>query len=111
MAVLDDHGRHQPREGEQTVFREIPLVLEGIVSLNERRLVHHLVDSNGADAVLAVDLRLDGTIAAELLADGGLWRDFNDFCDCGGRLAGTASEKRAFALLRGNAEWEAMAYG
>lgn len=49
---------------------------------------------------MAADLRLDGTIAAELLADGGLWRDFNDICDCGGRLAGTESEKRAFALLR-----------
>ncbi len=44
--------------------------------------------------------RLDGAIAAELLADAGLWRDFNDICDCGGRLAGTESEKRAFALLR-----------
>ena len=37
---------------------------------------------------------------AELLADAGLWRDFNDICDCGGRLAGSESEKRAFALLR-----------
>ena len=45
-------------------------------------------------------LRLDPTIAAELLADRGLWRDFNDICDCGGRLAGTDSERRAFALLR-----------
>ena len=44
--------------------------------------------------------RLDGAIAAELLADAGLWRDFNDICDCGGRLSGTESEKRAFALLR-----------
>ena len=35
-----------------------------------------------------------------MLADPGLWRDFNDICDCGGRLAGTESEKRAFALLR-----------
>ena len=43
---------------------------------------------------------LDGKIAAALLADTGLWRDFNDICDCGGRLAGTESEKRAFALLR-----------
>ena len=38
--------------------------------------------------------------AAELAADPELWRDFNDICDCGGRLAGTESEKRAFALLR-----------
>lgn len=44
--------------------------------------------------------RLDGAIAAELLADAELWRDFNDICDCGGRLSGTESEKRAFALLR-----------
>ncbi len=44
--------------------------------------------------------RLDARIAADLLADPGLWRDFNDICDCGGRLAGTQSEKRAFALLR-----------
>ena len=49
---------------------------------------------------MAADLGLDATIAAELLADPGLWRDFNDICDCGGRLAGTDSEKRAFALLR-----------
>ena len=48
----------------------------------------------------ATKLRLDGKTAAELLADPGLWRDFNDICDCGGRLAGTESEKRAFALLR-----------
>jgi len=45
-------------------------------------------------------LRLDPAIAADLLADPGLWRDFNDICDCGGRLAGTESEKRAFVLLR-----------
>ena len=42
--------------------------------------------------------RLD--LAAELAADAGLWRDFIAICDCGGRLAGTESEKRAFALLR-----------
>lgn len=30
-----------------------------------------------------------------LRADRELWRDFNDLCDCGGRLAGTASEARA----------------
>jgi aminopeptidase YwaD len=45
-------------------------------------------------------LLLDAKIAAALLADTGLWRDFNDICDCGGRLAGTESERRAFALLR-----------
>src|SRR5580704_8207493 len=46
------------------------------------------------------DLRLDAAIAAKLAADPDLWRDFNDICDTGGRLAGTESEKRAFALLR-----------
>jgi hypothetical protein len=46
------------------------------------------------------DLRLDATVAAKLAADPELWRDFNDICDTGGRLAGTESEKRAFALLR-----------
>ncbi|MFZ5784628.1 MAG: M28 family peptidase [Pseudomonadota bacterium] len=46
------------------------------------------------------DLRLESGVAAGLLADPGLWRDFNDICDCGGRLAGTDSERRAFALLR-----------
>ncbi len=51
-------------------------------------------------AAEATKLRLDARIAAELVADPGLWRDFNDICDCGGRLAGTESEKRAFALLR-----------
>jgi hypothetical protein len=46
------------------------------------------------------DYRLDAAIAAHLAADPGLWRDFNDICDTGGRLAGTESEKKAFALLR-----------
>ena len=45
-------------------------------------------------------LALDKTIADRIAADRGLWRDFNDICDCGGRLAGTDSEKKAFALLR-----------
>jgi len=44
--------------------------------------------------------RLPPALAARLAADPALWRDFNDICDCGGRLAGTASEKKAFALLR-----------
>jgi aminopeptidase YwaD len=47
-----------------------------------------------------MDMKLDEAIAGRIAADHGLWRDFNDICDCGGRLAGTASEKRAFALLR-----------
>jgi hypothetical protein len=46
------------------------------------------------------DFRLDGAVAAKLGADPDLWRDFNDICDTGGRLAGTESEKKAFALLR-----------
>jgi hypothetical protein len=45
-------------------------------------------------------LTLDKAIADRIAADTGLWRDFNDICDCGGRLAGTPSEKKAFALLR-----------
>lgn len=45
-------------------------------------------------------MRLDPKLAARIAGDAGLWRDFNDICDCGGRLAGTASEKQAFALLR-----------
>ncbi len=45
-------------------------------------------------------LQLAPALAARLAADAGLWRDFNDICDCGGRLAGTASEQKAFALLR-----------
>src|SRR5260370_42489916 len=45
-------------------------------------------------------LKLDKTIADRIAADDGLWRDFNDIGDRGGRLAGTESEKKAFALLR-----------
>src|SRR2546421_8899385 len=45
-------------------------------------------------------LALDKTLADRITADRGLWQDFNDICDCGGRLAGTESEKKAFALLR-----------
>src|SRR3954466_2371656 len=44
--------------------------------------------------------KLDPRLAGLIAADDGLWRDFNDICDCGGRLAGTQSEKKAFALLR-----------
>jgi aminopeptidase YwaD len=47
-----------------------------------------------------MNLKLDKTIADRIAGDDGLWRDFNDICDCGGRLAGTDSEKKAFALLR-----------
>jgi hypothetical protein len=45
-------------------------------------------------------LKLDPHLAGLIAADVGLWRDFNDICDCGGRLAGTPSERNAFALLR-----------
>ena len=45
-------------------------------------------------------MRLDADLAGRLAVDEQLWRDFNDICDCGGRLSGTESEKRAFALLR-----------
>ncbi len=45
-------------------------------------------------------MRLDADLMGHLAADEALWRDFNDICDCGGRLSGTESEKRAFALLR-----------
>jgi len=44
--------------------------------------------------------KLDPRLAGLIAADDGLWRDFNDICDCGGRLAGTQSERKAFALLR-----------
>jgi hypothetical protein len=46
------------------------------------------------------DYRLAAPVAAKLASDPDLWRDFNDICDTGGRLAGTESEKKAFALLR-----------
>ena len=45
-------------------------------------------------------MRLDTDLMGRLAADEALWRDFNDICDCGGRLSGTESEKKAFALLR-----------
>jgi aminopeptidase YwaD len=36
--------------------------------------------------------------------DGELWRDFLAICDCGGRLAGTESERRALALIEERAK-------
>lgn len=45
-------------------------------------------------------MRLDPDIAARLASDESLWADFTALCDCGGRLAGTEGERRAFALLR-----------
>lgn len=38
--------------------------------------------------------------ATSLSADPQLWKDFLALCDCGGRLCGTESERRAFALIR-----------
>jgi len=38
-------------------------------------------------------------LLAEVSADRELWPDFLATCDCGGRLAGTESELRAFALI------------
>ena len=43
-------------------------------------------------------------LAAEVAADRELWPDFLAICDCGGRLAGTESEQRAFALVERRAE-------
>jgi aminopeptidase YwaD len=43
-------------------------------------------------------------IGAQVIADRELWADFNAICDCGGRLAGTESEGRAFAFLEARAE-------
>jgi Iap family predicted aminopeptidase len=33
-------------------------------------------------------------------SDGGVWRDFNALCDCGGRRAGSAGERRALAFAQ-----------
>jgi aminopeptidase YwaD len=47
----------------------------------------------------------DGSdLAARVAADGQVWSDFLAICDCGGRLAGTESEARAFALVERRAE-------
>ena len=43
-------------------------------------------------------------LAAQIAADNQLWPDFLAICDCGGRLAGTDSEARAFALVESRAE-------
>jgi aminopeptidase YwaD len=42
--------------------------------------------------------------AAQINADRELWADFNAICDCGGRLAGTDSERKALAFLEKRAE-------
>src|SRR3989304_597697 len=43
-------------------------------------------------------------LLAKVSADRELWPDFLAICDCGGRLAGTESEQRAFALIERRAE-------
>ena len=43
-------------------------------------------------------------LPATVSADRELWPDFLAICDCGGRLAGTESEQRAFALVESRAE-------
>ena len=48
---------------------------------------------------------LDGSIwLLAIAADEELWPDFLAICDCGGRLAGTESEVRAFAFVEQRAE-------
>ena len=42
--------------------------------------------------------------ASRIAADRQLWPDFLAICDCGGRLAGTESERRAFALVESRAQ-------
>jgi hypothetical protein len=43
-------------------------------------------------------------VGAQIIADAELWADFNAICDCGGRFAGTDSERRALAFLQGRVE-------
>jgi aminopeptidase YwaD len=43
-------------------------------------------------------------LATQIAADHQIWLDFLAICDCGGRLAGTDSETRAFALVESRAE-------
>jgi aminopeptidase YwaD len=49
-------------------------------------------------------MTFDPDILGRLAADRALWSDFAALCDCGGRLAGTASERRALALLKERGE-------
>jgi hypothetical protein len=39
-------------------------------------------------------------LAGVIASDHQLWRDFEAICECGGRLAGTTSELRAFAHVK-----------
>src|SRR5207253_690414 len=43
-------------------------------------------------------------LATRIAADRQLWPDFLAICDCGGRLSGTLSEERAFALVESRAQ-------
>jgi hypothetical protein len=45
-------------------------------------------------------MKLSPTIAARIAGDDRLWQDFTAMCDCGGRFAGTESERRALAYVR-----------
>ena len=49
-------------------------------------------------------MRVGADVSAAIAADGHLWSDFLAICDCGGRLAGTDSERDAFALVEARAE-------
>jgi Zn-dependent M28 family amino/carboxypeptidase len=48
-------------------------------------------------------MKLDKKAVDRLDADEALWNDFNAICDCGGRLSGTESERRALALVKARA--------
>src|SRR5262245_31815367 len=47
---------------------------------------------------------MDARSSLSASADRELWADFLAICDCGGRLAGTESEARAFALIEQRAQ-------
>jgi len=44
-------------------------------------------------------MRIDPETAARIANDNALWSDFEAICNCGGRLAGTQSERQAFELV------------
>src|SRR3954470_4535126 len=48
-------------------------------------------------------MKLERTMVDRLDADDALWSDFNAICDCGGRLAGSESERHALALVKARA--------
>jgi hypothetical protein len=49
-------------------------------------------------------MRFDAANLGRLATDRSLWADFIALCDCGGRLAGTESERRALAFLEARGE-------